>query len=145
MRADHTVKRINFEGWGFCGILYHPWNFNHENFQIFYWRNYNGIYLVKWRFRGLFSYHPQNYAHKRFLLSNPRKFPPAKLIHYMVTGNFERLNFKIPVFENNVWLSRKWKSLKTFVNNNYLLYCTSRNIGEHNIWWFTQKTLLAGF
>ena len=36
-------------------------NFNHEIFQTFYWRNYNGIYLVKWYFRGLIRYTVCNY------------------------------------------------------------------------------------
>ena len=30
--------------------LFYPRNFNHENFQAFYLRDFNGIYLMKWSF-----------------------------------------------------------------------------------------------
>ena len=33
---------------------------------------------------GPFIYNPQKYIREKFLLSNPQKFPPSKLIRYVV-------------------------------------------------------------
>ena len=35
----------------------------------------------------LLRHNLRKYIHKKFLLSNPRKFPPSKLIHYTVYGS----------------------------------------------------------
>ena len=42
---------------------------------------------MKWHFQGPFSDNPQKYIHEKFLLSNPRKFPPSKLIRYTVVNS----------------------------------------------------------
>ena len=85
---EDTTMHIADYFWGvkissFSQILLYPQNFSHKNFQTFYWRNYNGIYLVKWHFLGLFSYNPQKHIREKILLSNPQKSSPSKLIHYI--------------------------------------------------------------
>ena len=139
------LRGKNFEV--FMNLRY-PWNFNH---QTFYWRNYNGIYLVKWCFQGLFSYNLQKYIPKKFLLSNPQKLPPLKSICYMVTAGQQNVQLTYQVANCKViklTVSTLDKSHHTFVTTSCITWLSNYLIITYliiflNVPWMLAATLFV--